>query len=53
MPIPSKNALKEWADNYIKFWNAGDKEAWLDNWRKVAPNGVTMLDPVGTPAKHG
>lgn len=53
MPIPSEQELKDWARNYIALWNAGDKEAWLANWRKVAPGDVRMLDPVGTPEKIG
>jgi hypothetical protein len=53
MTIPSREALKHWATNYIALWNAGDKEAWLDNWLKVAPGEVLMVDPVGTPEKKG
>jgi len=53
MPYPSFEALKAWADNYIKLWNAGDKEAWIENWRRVAPGEFRMLDPVGTPEKVG
>ena len=53
MPIPNRKELKDWADNYIALWNAGEKETWLKNWRKVAPGEVRMLDPVGTPEKLG
>lgn len=53
MPIPSKRELKNWAQNYIALWNAGDRSAWEANWRKVAPGDVRMLDPVGTPQKIG
>jgi len=35
------------------LWNAGDKEAWIDNWRSVARGSFRMLDPVGTPEKCG
>ncbi len=53
MPVPSKEQLKQWADNYIALWNAGDKEGWERNWRSVAPGDFRMLDPVGTPEKIG
>ncbi|MCP5043400.1 MAG: hypothetical protein GY944_20425 [bacterium] len=53
MTTPTQIELRQWADNYIALWNAGDKEAWLDNWRRVAPGEVRMHDPVGTPEKLG
>lgn len=52
-PYLSKQALLQWAENYVKYWNAGDKEAWIANWRSVAPGEFRMLDPVGTPEKFG
>lgn len=53
MPIPSREALKQWAENYVALWNAGDKQAWVENWRSVGPGEFRMLDPVGTPEKIG
>lgn len=53
MAKPSLHELKEWADNYISLWNAGDKEAWAENWRRVVPGDFRMSDPVGTPQKNG
>jgi len=53
MSTPDFEALKNWADNYVRLWNAGDRDGWARNWRAVAPGEFTMLDPVGTPAKHG
>jgi hypothetical protein len=53
MPTPTFDELKNWAENYPKLWNAGDKQAWIDNWRKVGPGNFRMLDPVGTPEKEG
>ncbi len=53
MPKPTFDALKTWATNYPKLWNAGDKQAWIDSYKKVAPGNVRMLDPVGTPEKVG
>ena len=53
MAYPDKQALLQWAENYTKHWNAGDKEAWVANWRSVAAGEFRMLDPVGTPEKLG
>ena len=53
MAKPTRQELQEWADNYIALWNAGDKEAWAENWRRMAPGDFRMLDPVGTPEKRG
>ena len=53
MPTPTFDELKHWAENYPKLWNAGDKQAWIDNWRAVGPGHFRMLDPVGTPEKEG
>lgn len=53
MPVPSKRELLHWAEQYVALWNAGDKEAWVANWRRVAPGDFRMLDPVGTPEKNG
>ncbi len=53
MPTPTREALKQWAENYVAYRNAGDKEAWVKNWRSVGPGEFRMLDPVGTPEKIG
>jgi len=53
LPTPSFDELKTWAETYVATWNSGDKQAWIDNWKKVAPGDVRMLDPVGTPEKRG
>ena len=53
MPTPTREALKQWAESYVALWNAGDKKAWVENWRKAAPGEFRMLDPVGTPEKIG
>jgi hypothetical protein len=53
MPTPTREQLQQWADNYVALWNAGDKEAWVKNWKRVAPGDFRMLDPVGTPEKQG
>ena len=53
MPTPSFDDLKHWAETYVATWNSGDKQAWIDNWKRVAPGEVRMLDPVGTPEKVG
>lgn len=53
MAYPEKKALLNWATNYPLLWNAGDKQAWVENWRSVATGEFRMLDPVGTPEKRG
>ena len=53
MAAPSHDELKQWADNYVALWNAGDKAGWIANWKKLAPGDFRMLDPVGTPEKRG
>ena len=53
MASPTRQQLQDWARNYVALWNAGDREAWARNWRSVAPGDFRMLDPVGTPEKHG
>jgi hypothetical protein len=53
MAVPDVDQLRNWARNYVDLWNSGDKEAWAANWRSVAPGDFRMLDPVGTPEKHG
>jgi hypothetical protein len=50
---PSRKQLQQWATNYVSLWNAGDRDGWAKNWRSVAPGDFRMLDPVGTPEKHG
>ncbi|MFT6051814.1 MAG: hypothetical protein ACI9B9_001457 [Halioglobus sp.] len=53
MAYPEKNTLLTWATSYPTLWNAGVKQAWVDNWRTVADGEFRMLDPVGTPPKRG
>jgi hypothetical protein len=53
MAYPTKKALLNWAQNYPTLWNAGDKSAWVANWKTVADGEFRMLDPVGTPEKAG
>ena len=53
MAVPDKKQLLEWAERYVALWNAGDRAGWIENWRRVAPGDVRMLDPVGTPEKRG
>ena len=52
MAAPTREALERWAKRYVELWNRGDKEAWVANWKAVAPGRFTMFDPVGTPPKH-
>lgn len=49
--MPTREELATWAKNYAELWNAGDKEAWIANWRKLCYGDFKMWDPVGTPPK--
>ena len=53
MPTPTREQLLRWARGYTELWNAGDKEAWVRNWKAVAPGDFRMVDPVGTPERRG
>jgi hypothetical protein len=53
MAYPDKKKLMDWATNHPVLWNAGNKQAWIANWRTVATGEFRMLDPVGTPEKQG
>ena len=53
MAYPDKKKLMDWATNHPILWNAGNKQAWIANWRTVATGEFRMLDPVGTPEKQG
>ncbi len=50
--MPTREELEVWAKGYVELWNAGEKEAWIENWKKLATGDFTMYDPVGTPPKH-
>jgi hypothetical protein len=53
MAAPTRAALEAWLDGYVRLWNAGDHDAWLENHRKLVSGEVTMEDPVGTNVKRG
>ena len=53
MALPTRAQLERWAIGYAELWNAGDKPAWIRNWKSVAPGNFRMLDPVGTPERLG
>jgi hypothetical protein len=54
MPTPSSETIRGALEGHVELWNAGDKEAWLQNWRTAAPGELTSFeDPVGTPPKRG
>ena len=53
-PNPTHEELYNWVIGYQKFWNEGDLEGWIANYRTVLEGEVVrMLDPVGTPEKFG
>ena len=49
--MPTREELATWAKNYVELWNAGEKEAWIENWKKLCYGDFKMYDPVGTPPK--
>lgn len=51
MAVPTREQILEFARGYVELWNAGSKAEWIANWKKIAPGGFKMLDPVGTPPK--
>lgn len=53
MAVPTREELERWLEGYVTLWNAGDREAWLENWRRVCNGQVVMEDPVGTRVKRG
>jgi len=54
MGLPERDALEQWAAGYCSYWNAQDRQGWIDNYRTVFQgDNVRMLDPVGTPEKFG
>ncbi|MCG3169350.1 MAG: hypothetical protein CALGDGBN_00868 [Pseudomonadales bacterium] len=53
MTLPTREQIDTWGQNYVRYWNDGDKAAWVRNWRAMAPGEFRMLDPVGTPEKLG
>jgi len=53
MATPTRDELETWADRYVELWNSGEKSAWVENWKRVAPGDFVMVDPVGTTPKSG
>lgn len=51
MPRSPEDIKRAVARDY-ELWNAGDRDAWLDNARALTADW-TLEDPVGTPAKKG
>ena len=51
MGYPTREDLVAWGNAYVEHWNSGDKEAWIANWKRVAPGAFVMVDPVGTTPK--
>lgn len=50
--IPSRADRLKHAEDYIKAWNAGDREGFKKSWSNVAKGAIYMYDPVGTELKH-
>lgn len=52
MAYPTREEMAAWGKAYVELWNAGDKQAWIANWKRIAPGDFAMVDPVGTPPRH-
>jgi hypothetical protein len=50
--IPTRAERLKHAEDYIKAWNAGDREAFKQSWANVAKGAIYMYDPVGTERKY-
>jgi hypothetical protein len=54
MATPTAQQVRAVLERHIELWSAGDKDAWVANWRTlVTGDDVTLQDPVGTPPKRG
>jgi len=53
MSEPNAAQVRDVLERHVELWNAGDKAAWLANWRTLVTGDVTLEDPVGSPAKRG
>jgi hypothetical protein len=51
--VRDADGLRAAVERWYELWNLGDKEAWLDHWRAIAPGDPQIEDPVGTPVKRG
>ena len=49
--MPTRKQLETWVNGYAELWNAGEKDAWIANWKSVCHGDFKMFDPVGTPPK--
>ena len=47
MPTPTFEQMKTWARRYVETWNAGDQNAWVENWKSIAPGEFHGLPCVG------
>ena len=47
--MPTPQQVRAAIDNHFRFWNAGDRAAWIANFA----DDVIFHDPVSAPPKHG
>lgn len=48
----NKATIEQFLHTQTKAWNAGDKDAFLEAYRAIAPNGL-QIEYVGRPAEDG
>ena len=47
--MPTPQQVRTAVENHFRFWNAGDRAAWIANFA----DDVVFHDPVSSPPKHG
>jgi hypothetical protein len=50
MTTPDRAAIKQFIDQMLELWNAGDREGFMELYRRSAPGGLRLEFPVGAPA---
>jgi hypothetical protein len=53
MSVMTPEAIQAAIEQHVIIWNEHDEGRFLAHWHAIAPGGVTMEDPVGTPLKQG
>jgi len=53
MGTPTPAQIREVLERHVELWHAGDRDAWLANWRTLVTRDVTLEDPVGASPKRG
>jgi hypothetical protein len=49
MAIPDRETIETFFQEMLDTWNDGDREAFLEVYRRLSPNGLRIENPVGGP----